>query len=81
MFLSGEEILGGLYGVFGYTMRTPEELAFTFQVTESAVMKERGGILKKLRDSCVSGELGVWKEVGRMLRTALPYRFRTKFEP
>lgn len=66
-----KEILGGLYGVFGYAMQTPEELAFTFQITESAVMKARDRILNKLRDACLNGELGVWKEVRRMLRAAM----------
>ena len=64
------EILGGLYGVFGYEAQSPEELAFTFQMTESAVMKARDRILKKLRDACLSGELGVWKEVRRAVRFA-----------
>ena len=66
-----KEILGGLYGVFGYAMQTPEELAFTFQMTESAVMKARDRILKKLRDACLNGELGVWKEVQRAVRSAM----------
>ena len=57
--------------MFGYAEQPPEELAFTFQMTEGAVMKARDRILKKLRDACLNGELGVWKEVRRAVRSAM----------
>lgn len=61
-------LLGGLFGAIGYEEHSPEELAFTFQITESAVLKAKEKALARLRDGCLNGELGVWREVRRTLR-------------
>ena len=65
-----KEILGGLFGAFGYEEQPPEELAFTFQMTESAVLKAKEKALARLRGVCLNGELGVWREVRKMMRAA-----------
>ncbi|GEM_PF-3497168 len=50
---------------------TPEELAFTFQMIENAVLKAKEKALVRLPDVCLNGELGVWREVRNMMRAAL----------
>ncbi len=64
------EILGGLFGVFGCEEQLPVELAFTFQMTESAVLKAKEKALARLRDACLDGELGIWRDVRKMMRAA-----------
>jgi hypothetical protein len=37
-------------------------------MTESAVLKAKAKALARLREACLNGKLGIWREVRRMFR-------------
>ena len=66
------DILGKVYGVFGYPEATLKEIGMYHMMKESAVEKAKSRAVEKLREAYPSSRLQVWKAVHRMLRRPIP---------
>ena len=62
------DILGKVYGVFGYPEATLKEIGMYHMMKESAVEKAKNRAVEKLRESYPGSRLQVWRTVHRMLR-------------
>ncbi len=68
MTFKEKQILGGFYGVFGYTKQTLSELAEEFQMKENALQKAKDNALEKLSYNCFTGRLEAYRRAVRKIR-------------
>ena len=64
------EILGGFFGAFGHREQTLAEIGEMFNMRKNAAQKAKDKALEKLRDICLSGDLGYWASVRAAIRAA-----------
>ena len=66
------DILGKVYGVFGYSEVALKEIGMYHMMKESAVEKAKSRAVEKLRESYPGSRLQVWRTVHRMMRRPVP---------
>ena len=67
-----KDILGKVYGVFGYSEVVLKEIGMYHMMKESAVEKAKSRAVEKLRESYPGSRLQVWRAVHRMMRRPIP---------
>ena len=66
------DILGKVYGVFGYSEVALKEIGMYHMMKESAVEKAKSRAVEKLRKAYPGSRLQVWRTVHRMMRRPIP---------
>ena len=66
------DILGKVYGAFGYSEATLKEIGMYHMMKESAVEKAKNRAIEKLRESYPGSRLQLWRAVHRMMRRPVP---------
>ena len=66
------DILGKVYGVFGYSEVALKEIGMYHMMKESAVEKAKSRAVEKLREAYPGSRLQVWRTVHRMMRRPVP---------
>ena len=66
------DILGKVYGVFGYSEVALKEIGMYHMMKESAVEKAKSRAVEKLREAYPGSRLQIWKIVHRMMQRPIP---------